>query len=186
MTFDLDVTGVRLDGSRAEASWEHTMGGGELRYDEQSIQAGETPTSEVEWEWDGYTRRTMELSFTFVSPTRPGSALEPHAALAAIHSAHRGGEEPAMHRITGRLARSLQFDHPWAIVRMTSTESSDNTAISATVFLIELDPDAVSSGGAPITPGAGEPTVAAPPPSGASLTPEQLQRLSDYEFDPYY
>ena len=133
------------------------------------------------FEWDGWTRRTLTLEWVITKPTRPGAAMTPEAALAKLHAAHRGGEEPNQHRITGRLARSLGFDHPWVIGYIDPDESNANTAIGVTIFLVELDPDAVTEGASPIDPGSGDPSDPPEPDPDAGVSDATRDAITDAE-----
>lgn len=182
MTFALEVYGIRFDGQYAEAEWQHRMGGGELRYDEQSVQAGPKPGSKAKFEWDGYTARTLELDITLVNQAGGGRAsLSPEEALALLHQAHRGGDDPNQHTVAGRLARAMKFDHPWVIRRLAADESSRNGSIGVTVLMVELDPDAVTAGASPITPGSGDPDIPPDPDQDAGVSDDTRNLITDAE-----
>ena len=191
MTLDLDVTGIRIDGDYAEASWEHEVGGGDLRKDRQQIQAADPPTSKVNFEWDGWNPRTLTLTITLVPATRRGGggSLTPEAALVLLHAAHRGGgAEPLEHRVTGRLARALAFDHPWVVDWLHPTETSEHTGIGVTMLMTELDPEAVSVGRGAGHAGrrrTGRPTAAGPGRPGARRHQVRSGALRNHELGPW-
>ena len=153
MTFDIRPPGLVIDGQTIIGQTDTTPGGGELAYDEQRLQR-RLATSEVEWEWDGYTRRTLEIAMRLAKKV-PSGALSPHAALALLQRAHRGGgNTPNEHTVVGALAAALGFDIPWAITSVVPTEGLN---LEIVIRMIELDPEAVSEGTAEVDPGSGDP-----------------------------
>ena len=177
MTFDIRPPGLIVDGQVIPGQVDATPGGGELAYDEQRLQRTEA-TSEVDWEWDGYTRRTLEIAIYPAKKVSRGM-LTPYQALALLQRAHRGGgNEPLEHTVTGPLAEALGFDLPWVI---TSLQPREGLNMEIVVRLIELDPEAVSAGSAEIMPGSDDPEPDPLPDPDDDLTDEERERLNNYE-----
>lgn len=182
MTVELRSPGLVIDGTAITAEVEATLGGGKLRYDEQSIEAAEDPTSEVEWEWDGWERRTLEISVRMVPSIRGGATADPYQGVALLHAMARGGgPEPLTHVIQGDLARALGFDVPWVVEELTVTDATtDHQAIEAVLHLIELDPEAVTAiGTAPQQPDTGSPETDATPAPATSAADDEV--LTGYD-----
>ena len=153
MTFDIRPPGLVIDGQTIIGQTDTTPGGGRLVPDKQKLQR-RTPTSEVDFEWDGYTERTLEIALRMASKV-PRGALPPYAALALLHRAHRGGGNvPNEHTVVGALATALGFDTPWAIMEIIPTEGLN---LEVVIHMVELDPEAVSEGTAEVDPGSGDP-----------------------------
>ena len=177
MTFDIRPPGMAVDQQQIVGQVDTTPGGGELAYDEQRLQRRD-PTSEVEWQWDGYTRRTLEVAI-YPASRPPRGALDPYEALALLHRAHRGGgDEPNEHTVTGMLASALGFDIPWAITSVRPTEGMN---LEIVIRMIELDPEAVSVGAAEVDPASDEPEPPAVPDPDDQVDDQLRQRILEYD-----
>ena len=176
MTFDIRPPGLVIDEQVIVGQVDATPGGGELAYDEQRLQR-RLATSEADFEWDGYTRRSLEIAIYPATKVSRG-VLSPHEALALLHRAHRGGgNEPLEHTVTGPLATALGFDLPWVITSLRPTEGMN---VEIVITMIELDPEAVSAGSAEVMPGSDDPEPDPLPDPDAALTPEQRALLAEY------
>ena len=176
MTFDIRPPGLIVDQQVIVGQVDTTPGGGELAYDEQRLQRAQA-TSEADFEWDGYTRRSLEIAIYPATKVSRG-VLGPYEALALLHRAHRGGgNEPLQHIVTGALASALGFDLPWVITSLAPTEGMN---LEIVLRMIELDPEAVSAGSAEVMPGSDEPDPEPLPDADEALSDEQRALADDY------
>ena len=180
MTFSIVSPGLVVDGQAIVGQVDVTVGGGQAEYDEQKLQGALQPTSEVQFEFDGYRRRTLEISI-YLATKVPHGALEKYAALALLNQAYRGGgNTPLTHTVTGPLAESQGFDVPWFISAQPAVR--DGLTTEVTLHLVELDPEAVSAGTAQVMPDAASPPAEQPVPDAEdALTQDMVSLMFGYE-----
>lgn len=179
MTIAITRSDLVIDGQRIIGQVDTNVGGGELVPDEQRRTAADgQPTSEVDFEWAGWTKRVLEISI-YLARKVP-RALGPYDAVALLHRVARGGgAEPEEHDITGPLASSLEFNLPWVCAGEPSVR--DGLNIEVTIRFWELDPEAVTGDAAVIDPTSDEPEPPPAPDPDDSLTPEQQERIAEFE-----
>ena len=147
MTIRIDDPGIWYDGTPVIGQVDLEQEG-ELEYDEQAENA-EDITSEVTYQFTGWTPRRFVLSVRIAEPRRGGR--ERYAHVKAFNKAYRGGNpNPIKHTLLGDMAEAVGLDSPVIIEGFRTTESTEDDSVYMVLRLKEEKPERVSLTTAPL------------------------------------